>query len=65
MHNKHRVVNRQELLDRVWGTWFGDDHLLEVHISRLRRKIEINGGPRIAIAVRGVGYRLDVGHIPI
>lgn len=63
MHNKHRVVHRQELLDRVWGTWFGDDHILEVHISRLRRKIELNGGPRIAIAVRGVGYRLDVAQI--
>lgn len=63
MHNKHRVVHRQELLDRVWGTWFGDDHILEVHISRLRRKIELHGGPRIAIAVRGVGYRLDTGQI--
>lgn len=65
MHNKHRVVHRQELLDRIWGSWFGDDHLLEVHISRLRRKIELNGGPRIAVAVRGVGYRLDVGQIGI
>lgn len=65
MHNKHRVVHRQELLDRVWGTWFGDDHILEVHISRLRRKIELNGGPRIAVAVRGVGYRLDVAQITI
>jgi DNA-binding response OmpR family regulator len=65
MHNKHRVVHRQELLDRVWGTWFGDDHILEVHISRLRRKIELHGGPRIAIAVRGVGYRLDAGQISI
>ena len=63
MNNKHRVVHRQELLDRVWGTWFGDDHILEVHISRLRRKIELKGGPRIAIAVRGVGYRLDAGQI--
>lgn len=65
MHNKSRVVHRQELLDRVWGTWFGDDHILEVHISRLRRKIELCGGPRIAVAVRGVGYRLDVGQISI
>jgi DNA-binding response OmpR family regulator len=63
MHNKHRVVHRQELLDRVWGTWFGDDHILEVHISRLRRKIELHGGPRIAVAVRGVGYRLDVAQL--
>lgn len=65
MQNKHRVVHRQELLDRVWGTWFGDDHILEVHISRLRRKIELKGGPRIAIAVRGVGYRLDTAQIAI
>ncbi|MEY4322958.1 MAG: hypothetical protein RL410_739 [Actinomycetota bacterium] len=58
MNNSHRVVHREELLNRVWGSWYGDDHILEVHISRLRRKIERIGGPRILHPVRGVGYRL-------
>ena len=58
LQNSHRVVHREELLNRVWGTWYGDDHILEVHISRLRRKIEKLGGPRILHPVRGVGYRL-------
>jgi DNA-binding response OmpR family regulator len=58
MENAHRVVHRQELLDRIWGTWYGDDHVLETHISRMRKKITQAKGPRVAWAVRGVGYRL-------
>jgi two-component system response regulator RegX3 len=58
MENSHRVVHRQELLDRIWGTWYGDDHVLETHISRMRKKITVAKGPRVAWAVRGVGYRL-------
>ena len=54
-----RVFSRAELIGAVWGeTWFGDDHFVETHASRLRRKISGAGGPRIATAVRGVGYRL-------
>jgi len=56
--NAHRVVYRRELIDRVWGQHFGDDHVLEVHLSRLRHKILKAGGPRIGQCVRGVGYRL-------
>jgi len=56
--NAHRVVHRKELLDRVWGNWYGDDHILEVHISRLRRKVHNAGGAQLAVAVRGIGYRL-------
>ena len=59
MENSHRVVHRQELLDRIWGTWYGDDHVLETHISRMRKKVTDARGPRVAWAVRGVGYRLS------
>jgi len=56
------VVTRQQLLDTVWGTDFvGDDHVLEVHVGNLRRKL--GDGPAIPQyieTVRGVGYRLRV-----
>lgn len=49
------VVSRVRLLERVWGpNWFGDDHIVDVHMSNLRRKI---GSAHIR-TVRGVGYRL-------
>jgi len=49
------VVTKGRLLERVWGpNWFGDDHVVDVHVSNLRRKI---GAPFIQ-TVRGVGYRL-------
>jgi DNA-binding response OmpR family regulator len=54
------VVGRQALLDRVWGTEFvADDHLVDVHIGNLRRKLgDDPGRPRFIETVRGVGYRL-------
>ena len=55
-----RVFSRAEMIDAVWNQeWFGDYHLVETHTSRMRRKILDAGGPRVAIAVRGVGYRLS------
>ena len=49
------VVSRVRLLERVWGpNWIGDDHIVDVHISNLRRKI----GSSFIRTVRGVGYRL-------
>jgi DNA-binding response OmpR family regulator len=49
------VVSRVRLLERVWGpNWYGDDHIVDVHMSNLRRKI---GSTHIR-TVRGVGYRL-------
>jgi DNA-binding response OmpR family regulator len=49
------VVSRVRLLERVWGpNWYGDDHIVDVHISNLRRKI----GSRFVRTVRGVGFRL-------
>jgi DNA-binding response OmpR family regulator len=54
------VVGRQTLLDRVWGPDFiADDHLVDVHIGNLRRKLgDDPGRPRFIETVRGVGYRL-------
>jgi len=54
------VLTREQLLDRVWGQDFvGDDHLLDVHIAKLRRKLGDEAGePRFVETVRGVGFRL-------
>jgi DNA-binding response OmpR family regulator len=56
-----RVLSRQTLLDRIWNRgYFGDDRIVDVHIRRLRTKIEADAGsPRIVVTVRGLGYRLD------
>ena len=54
------VVGRQALLDRVWGPEFvADDHLVDVHIGNLRRKLgDEPAHPRFIETVRGVGYRV-------
>lgn len=55
-----RVVTREQLLERVWGYgYFGDSRLLDVHVRRLRQKVEPDpGAPRHILTVRGVGYRI-------
>ena len=54
------VIRRQALLDRVWGADFvADDHLVDVHVANLRRKLgDDPARPRFVETVRGVGYRL-------
>ncbi len=54
------VVARQALLDTLWGPEFvGDDHLVDVHIANLRRKLgDEPASPRFVETVRGVGYRV-------
>lgn len=56
-----KVFSRELLLDRVWGYgYFGDGRLVDVHIRRLRTKIELDpANPRYVVTVRGLGYRLD------
>ena len=54
------VVTREQLLERVWGyDYFGDTRLLDVHVRRLRRKVEDDpSNPRLVLTVRGLGYRV-------
>jgi DNA-binding response OmpR family regulator len=56
------ALSRAHLLERVWGpSWFGDDHVVDVHMSKLRQKLgDDPRAPRYLRTVRGVGYRLDV-----
>lgn len=54
-----RVYTRAQLLDGVWGSEFYDDHVVEVHVANIRRKIEEDPNhPRYLQTVRGVGYRV-------
>jgi two-component system OmpR family response regulator len=58
MLNRDRVVSKAQILDRVWQYNFnGNDNVVEIFISSLRRKLEAGGG-RIIFTVRGIGYRL-------
>ncbi len=58
--NQRRVVLRLELLDTVWGGCQTREHVLDVHMSRMRAKVLAAGGPKLGEPVPGVGYR--VGH---
>jgi DNA-binding response OmpR family regulator len=55
-----RLLTREMLLERVWGyDYFGDGKLVDVHIYRLRAKIEVDpANPRHVVTVRGLGYRV-------
>jgi two-component system response regulator RegX3 len=59
MENVGRVVTRETLIDRIWGSdYFGDMRTLDVHIKRLRAKTESDpGDPKHLLTVRGVGYK--------
>ncbi len=56
-----RTWTRAQLLASVWGRdWFGDEHLVDVHLANLRRKLgERASAPRRLRTVREVGYRFD------
>lgn len=54
-----RVLSRAQLLQRVWGHEFGDERVVDVHIGRLRRKVEHDpADPQHVITMRGLGYKL-------
>jgi two-component system response regulator RegX3 len=59
--NAGRVLTRDVLIDRIWGpNYFGDTKTLDVHIKRLRAKVETDpGAPSRIVTVRGVGYRYE------
>ena len=61
MVNAGRVLTRGQIIDRVWGSdYFGDTKTLDVHIKRLRSKIEVHPSePTIIVTVRGLGYRFE------
>ena len=55
------MLSRQALLERVWDHgYFGDQRIVDVHVRRVRTKIEVDASdPRLLVTVRGLGYRLD------
>ena len=58
--NPKVVYNRQQLLERVWGAeWVGDDHVVDVHIANLRKKIDQSDTKSWVRTVRGVGYSMN------
>jgi two-component system, OmpR family, response regulator RegX3 len=61
LRNAGRVLTRGQLIDRVWGSdYFGDTKTLDVHIKRIRAKIEQTPSePRLLVTVRGLGYRIE------
>jgi two-component system response regulator RegX3 len=61
IRNSGRVLTRSQLIDRVWGSdYFGDTKTLDVHVKRLRAKIEEDpGNPVFIQTVRGLGYKFE------
>jgi two-component system response regulator RegX3 len=61
LRNAGRVLTRGQLIDRVWGTdYFGDTKTLDVHIKRIRSRIEAApSDPVMLVTVRGLGYRFE------
>ena len=62
MRNAGRVLTRGQLIDRVWGAdYVGDTKTLDVHVKRLRAKIEPEpANPKFLLTVRGLGYKFDL-----
>ena len=61
LRNAGRVLTRGQLIDRVWGAdYVGDTKTLDVHVKRLRAKLEEDPArPRHILTVRGLGYKFD------
>lgn len=61
MANAGRVMTRENLIDRVWGSdYYGDTKTLDVHIKRLRSKIEVDpANPVNVVTIRGLGYKYE------
>lgn len=63
LRNANRVLTRGQIIDRIWGpTYVGDTKTLDVHVKRVRSKIEVDPAkPEILTTVRGLGYKLISG----
>jgi two-component system, OmpR family, response regulator RegX3 len=61
LENAGRVLTRDTLIDRVWGTdYVGDTKTLDVHVKRLRSKVENDpSNPSRIVTIRGLGYKFD------
>jgi len=61
VRNSGRVLTRTQLIDRIWGSdYFGDTKTLDVHIKRLRAKIEKDpANPVLILTIRGLGYKFE------
>jgi two-component system, OmpR family, alkaline phosphatase synthesis response regulator PhoP len=61
VQNRGRVLSREQLIEHVWGRdYFGDDRVVDVHMARLRKKLEDDpDSPRLLVTVRGTGYRFE------
>ena len=59
LRNAGRVLTRGQLIDRVWGSdYVGDTKTLDVHVKRIRSKVEVDpGAPELLLTVRGLGYK--------
>ena len=66
LRNADRVLTRMQLIDRVWGVdYVGDTKTLDVHVKRLRAKIEEDpASPRHIVTVRGLGYKFESAGLP-
>jgi two-component system, OmpR family, response regulator RegX3 len=62
LENRNRVLTRAQIIDRVWGSnYFGDTKTLDVHVKRIRSKIEDDPArPVHLVTVRGLGYKFEV-----
>ncbi|MFC6080215.1 response regulator [Sphaerisporangium aureirubrum] len=65
LRNAGRVLTRGQLIDRVWGAdYVGDTKTLDVHVKRLRAKVESDpSNPRCILTVRGLGYKFDPSEV--
>ena len=59
--HRGRVLSREQLIEQVWGyDYYGDERVVDVHIGRLRKKVENDPAhPALIVTVRGAGYRLE------
>lgn len=57
------AFSRRQLIEAVWGeSWVGNEHLVDVHVGHLRRKLgDDPAAPRYVTTVRGIGYRMGTG----